>query len=78
MKSEIHSLAAVRSSASAPRNSTEPSRRETSFARPKVVMVRPGFGAHNDVIRVFMRPVCRSRWDKECPSDEFFEKAALE
>jgi hypothetical protein len=40
-----------------------------------VVMVRPGFAAHNDVIRVFMRSVCRSRWDRECPGGNF---AALE
>lgn len=69
MKSEIHSFAAVRSSASAPRNCTEPSRSHTSFARPNVVMTRPFFDPQTDLIRVFMRAVCPTRLDKECPSD---------
>jgi hypothetical protein len=67
MNSEIHSFAAVRSSASAPRNATEPSRSDTSFARPNVVMIRPFFDPHTGLICVFMRPVCPSRLDKECP-----------
>jgi hypothetical protein len=67
MKSEIHSFAAVRSSASAPRNSTDPSRSDTSFARPNVVMSRPFFDPHTGLIRVFMRAVCHVRLDKECP-----------
>jgi hypothetical protein len=71
MKSEIHSFAAVRSSASAPRNSTEPSRSETSFARPNMVMSRPFFDPHNDLIRVFMRAVCHTRLDNECPCANF-------
>ena len=71
MNNEIHSFAAVRSSASAPRNSTDPSRSDTSFARPNVVMIRPFFVPHIGLIRVFMRAVCQTRLDKECPCANF-------
>jgi hypothetical protein len=75
MKSEIHSFAAVRSSASAPRNSTEPSRSETNFARPNVVMIRSDLQPHNDLIRFFITRVCRTGLDKECPGVEILKEA---
>jgi hypothetical protein len=36
-----------------------------------VVMIRPDFAPHTDLVCVFISAVCHTRLDKECPRDVF-------